>query len=294
MRMHKPQPVGSFENLRSRVETFFKSPVTTRRDERALSLDLLPPDNQRASIQYPSTSIGEFINFMSDAMPQGDIYLFGGILRDLALYGRRGFSSDIDLVVEGDWSHCVNYLESLGAQQNKFGGYRFEIASWPVDIWNAQETWAIRKGLVSYRGIASLTETTILNWDAILMSWRTRRFIHRRHYLEHLRDRALDIVLEHNPNPLGMVTRVFRHLCTKDARRITPSAVRFLAEATAKYTFHEIMNEEIRSYANSEIQPPIYRLFEHFSEVEESDVGRRFSIASDVLRRELGLLPHDF
>jgi hypothetical protein len=222
-------------------------------------------------------------------MPQGDVYLFGGILRDLALLGQRGFVSDIDLVVEGDWGHCVAYLQSLGARRNKFGGYRFEVAGWPVDIWNASETWAIRQGLVSYSGIASLARTTILNWDAILMNWRTRCFIHRPNYLEELRARALDIVLEENPNPLGMVTRVFRHLCLKDARRVTAKAARFLASATTRFHFQEIRDEELRSYGVSAIEPRIYRLFEKLVEVDGPDVETRFGIAAAALKRELEL-----
>lgn len=289
MRAHKPQPVDSFENLRSRIDRFFKSTASTKLDRRSLPLALIPTHEQRVSIQDPNTNVAAFANFMSDALPHGEIYIFGGILRDLALLGRRGFSSDIDLVVEGDWSHCVAYLESLGARRNKFGGYRFQVAGWPIDIWNAQETWAIKQGLVSYKGIASLTQTTILNWDAILMNWRTRQFIHRKQYLEELRGRVLDIVLEQNPNPLGMVTRVLRHLCAKDARQITPSAARFLAEATTKYTFREIRAEEIRSYGDALIEPPVFRLFEHFGDTEGPDVVHRFGIASEALKRELGL-----
>jgi len=290
MRVHKPQPVETFENLRSRVDRFFRFPTAPKPDTRTLALGLLPGDELSVAVEYPGANVTAFVNFLSDALPQGDVYLFGGILRDLALLGRRGFSSDIDLVVEGDWRHCVGYLESLGARQNKFGGYRFEIAGWPIDVWNAQETWAIKQGFVSYMGIASLTETTILNWDAVLMNWRTRRFIHRRNYLEELRGRVLDIVLAQNPNPLGMVTRVFRHLCAKDARQVSPRAANFLAKATETYSFQMIRNDEVRSYGDSLIDPDVYRLFEHFKDVEGMDVGHRFSVASEALRRELGLV----
>jgi hypothetical protein len=290
MRVHKLQPVETFENLRSRVDRFFRSPAGPRPDTHTLALHFLREDEQAASVEYPGTSVTAFVNFLSDALPQGDVYLFGGILRDLALLGRRGFSSDIDLVVEGDWRHCVGYLESLGARQNKFGGYRFEVAGWPIDVWNAQETWAIKQGFVSYRGIGSLTETTILNWDAILMNWRTRRFVHRRNYLEELRGRVLDIVLEPNPNPLGMVTRVLRHLCAKDARQVSPRAANYLAKSTETYTFPMIKNDELRSYGESIIDPEVYRLFEHFKDADGADIGHRFNMASEALKRELGLV----
>jgi hypothetical protein len=131
---------------------------------------------------------------------------------------------------------------------------------------------------VSYKGIASLTETTVLNWDAILMNWRTRRFVHRKNYFEVINARLLDIVLEKNPNPLGMAVRVFRHLSLKDARKITPSAARYLAESAKTYSFEKIRNEEIRSYRNNVIEPALHRFFEYID-----------SVASGIIKQELGL-----
>jgi len=203
----------------------------------------------------------------------------------MALLGRKGFNSDIDIVVEGSWRNCVPYLESLGARKNKFGGYRLEVAGWPIDIWSAKETWAIRQGLVPYMGIASLTETTVLNWDAILMNWRTRNFICGEDYLNQINSKLLDIVLEKNPNPLGMAVRVLRHLCIKDAHKITPSAANYLATCTSIFTFGEIKRSEIRSYGNSEIEPAIYKLFEHFKRYEHLEIRERFKNSTDHLKK---------
>jgi hypothetical protein len=289
MPLHRPQPVDSMENLRARVDRLLRAPAKRLSERSQLSLNLPATSTSENTINNPSKSIAEFLNFLSDALPDGDVYLFGGVLRDIALLGRSGFNSDIDLVVEGDWLNCVGYLESLGAHKNKFGGYRLEVAGWPIDIWNAKETWAIKQGLVAYKGIASLTETTVLNWDAILMNWRTRSFVYRKDYLEAIQSRVLDIVLEKNPNPLGMAVRVFRHLCLKDARKITPSAAKYLANCTKTYSFDDIKDGEIRSYGNSVIEPAIYRLFEHLEACEDLDIHLQFSIASDILKKELGL-----
>lgn len=289
MLLHKPKPVNSIDNLRDRVDRLFKTTDKSKKGRSQLSLDLpltLKPEN---TIDYPTKSIAEFLNFITDAIPDGEVYLFGGLLRDLALLGRRGFNSDIDIVVEGNWGNCINYLESLGAHKNKFGGYRLEVAGWPIDIWNAKETWAIKEGLVQYKGIESLTETTVLNWDAILMNWRTRAFICRKNYLDDINTRVLDIVLEKNPDPLGMAVRVLRHLCLKDARKITSSATRYLANCTKIYSFDDIRKREIRSYANSVIDPNIFRFFEHLKEHEYLDIQSRFSVASEILKKELGL-----
>lgn len=289
MLLPKTQPVESAENLRDRVDRLLREPVKSSTRTNQLSLELSPILNDESKVNYPSQSISKFLNFITDAMPDGDVYLFGGILRDLALLGRKGFNSDIDLVVEGDWSHFISYLQSLKAHKNKFGGYRLMVGRWPVAIWNAKETWAIKQGFVSYKGIASLTETTVLNWDAILMNWRTRGFVYRNNYFDEINTRVLDIVLEKNPNQLGMAVRVFRHFCLKDARKITPSAAKYLANCAKTYSFEEVNNAELRSYHNTVIARALHRFFEHIDTSEEQNIQHQFSIANDIVEQELGL-----
>lgn len=287
MAEQKANPVESLQNLRERVERLIQSSATQRcATENQLSLDFPRlPDNQAAQAS-PKTNIGEFLGFISSALPHGEVYLFGGVLRDLALFGRRGFSSDIDLVVEGEWHHCVPYLHSLGAIRNKFGGYRLEVDGWPIDIWHARDTWAIRQGLVPYRGIVSLTKTTILNWDAILMNWRTRNFIAPEGYLSAIKSRVMDIVLERNPNPLGMAVRVFRHLSVNDAKKLSPAAVSYLANCTARYRFEEIHGSEVRSYGSPEISRTLYRFFQFIKENEHLDSRSRYKVAAEKLLKD--------
>lgn len=260
-------------------------------DENQLSLDLPETFRREDSIRIPTTSIGEFLQFLIDALPDGDLYLFGGVLRDLALLGGKSFNSDIDLVVEGDWQSCTKYLDHLGARRNKFGGYRLEVAGWDVDIWNARETWAIKQGLVPYRGIASLTETTVLNWDAVLMNWRTRALVFRDRYLDEIQSRTLDIVLEQNPDPSGMAVRVFRHLCLKDAKSVTPRALTYLANCTAIYSLAELSAREVRSYSTSVIEPPMYRFFQYIKANENLPMNERIAAATEITRKELGEMP---
>lgn len=256
-----------------------------------LGLDLNETFREEDTLRVPTTSITEFLDFLVGSLPEGDVYLFGGVLRDLALLGGRGFNSDIDVVVEGDWRSCAKYLDHLGARRNKFGGYRLEVASWMVDIWNAKETWAISQGLVRYDGIASLTQTTVLNWDAILMNWRTRAFIFRNRYLDEIRDRHLDIVLEQNPNPPGMAMRVLRHLCLKEALSITPRAIVYLANCTAMFTLQDLTNREVRSYGKSVIKPTMFRYFEHIKANEHLEMGERLRISGELTSVDAGELP---
>lgn len=284
----KPQPVESTKNLRERVERLFNEPITTNNSNQ-LSLDLFTEIDKVKKVEYPTQNITTFLNFIVDAMPEGELYLFGGVLRDLALLGRKGFNSDIDLVVEGDWSNLTTYLEFLNADKNKFGGYRLVVDGWPIDIWKATETWAIKKGYVQYQDITSLTKTTVLNWDAILMNWRTRNFIYRKNYFEELSLRTLNIVLEENPNPIGMAVRVFRHLCLKDAKKITKIAIKYLANSANTYNYEELQKAEFKSYGNNVIGRELHRFFENINPLDDINIHHQFSVVSSIVEQELNL-----
>jgi hypothetical protein len=287
MPLFPPNPVKSIEHLRNRVDRLFRP-----RPRGGPQLDLALPVAEwaQAGAGLPKRSVRDFLDFLCNAVPTGEVFLFGGLIRDVALLGARGFNSDVDVVVEGDWELARAYIESLGARRNKFGGYRLEVAEWPIDVWNAEATWAIVNGFVEYKGIASLTQTTVLNWDAILMNWRTRGFIYSRGYFEAIREGVLDIVLEANPNPLGMATRVFRHLCAKDAAKITMKAALYLARAAAEYPFQMLRAAEIRSYSESLIQPEVYEFFKRVNAEDDAlELRCRFGRTTEAMRFELGI-----
>lgn len=286
----KFSPVGSFQDLRKRVERLLGfSPSYAH--ESQLDLGLSSTFRDEELIRFPAGNILSFLGFLVDALPDGDVYLFGGVLRDLALASGKWFSSDIDLVVEGNWGGVVNYLERGGARRNKFGGYRLSVGDWKVDIWKADETWAISQGLVRYHGIGSLTNTTVLNWDAILMNWRTRSFVPRAGYLEDIRERKLDVLLTQNPDPLGMAVRVFRQFCLKAAKSITSRAICYMSNATAEFAFIELTQREMRSYNNSVIRPDVYRFFQYAKQNERFSMGERIHIATELTKTDIGRLP---
>ncbi len=267
------------EHLRRRVEHYFFGKSKKALPDTQLNLDMFEAEFQTDEKPRLSDNPAFFIDFLSSILPEGNVYLFGGILRDLALYGKRGFSSDIDLVVDKDWRRCQSYLETIGAAKNKFGGYRLYIGKQPIDIWAAEETWAIRSGYIEYAGISSLTETTVLNWDAILMNWRSKLFICQPNYLEELRSQVLDIVLEENPNPKGMAVRVFRHFCLKDPAQLTVKAAKYLARCADQYTYKELQDYEINSYGNSFIEKTIYLIFKEMNDFKGLSDSERYNSA---------------
>lgn len=292
MRNSELRTVTSLENLKERIERFLGHKSSNTAPESQLALELLPLSEPYRRYDGPGSNVTEFLDFMTDVVPDGDLYLFGGVLRDFAFYGRKGFKSDIDLVVEGNWDGCRSFLEQHNAHRNKFGGYRLVVGGELVDIWCARHTWAVVQGHVAYTGISSLLETTVLNWDAILMNWRTRRIICSEDYLTMLQQRIMDVVLEHNPNPKGMAVRVFRHLGLKEAKSISLRAAVYMAKSARLYTYEQLVDYELTSYGDSYIDRALYSMFLEFGISGHDDYQKSWEHAGQVLQRDgISVLP---
>ena len=227
--------------------------------------------------EMPSSSVIAFLDFLRDALPAGNVYLFGGVLRDLAMFGRKGFTSDIDLVIDGEWGHVKSYLRSVDASHNRFGGFRLMVDGWPIDLWSAKDTWAIQRGFVQYTSIWSLTKTTILNWDAILLNWATKRILCGPDYFTDVQERTMDIVLTENPNPIGAAIRAFRHLCMNDAKKITIEATKFLCSAAQQFSTREIVEIEASSHYHRVIDPAVIRFFREVDTSTNRSIRLSFS-----------------
>lgn len=280
MSRHDMSVAKTEDHLRSRVVRLVREASRSRNAQDQPDLYENPYIvADRRHIDAPTTSMYDFLGYICDALPAGELYLFGGVLRDLAMFGRKGFASDFDLVVEGDWVHVANYLGRLGALRNRFGGYRLYVDGWPIDIWEARETWAIREGLVRYRGIESLTKTTILNWDAVLLNWRTREIVCGPDYFFEIQQHLMDVVLTENPNPLGAAVRAFRHLCSKDAKKLTVAAARYLGGAAKRHSPESIVGTEIASYRSRVIDPMVLRFFQQLDTSSVPTMHRQFKEA---------------
>ena len=176
--------VTSTDELKSRVDRFLAS------GERG--------DEARAMIDNLSTI--------------GPVGIFGGMLRDIARLGSDGFSSDIDLVVDGSAESLSRVFAGHSAVRNRFGGYRVYGQNAQFDVWSLQDTWAIKQGFVSASSLADLTKTTFFDWDAAVYLPHINVLHCLEDYLTRLRSGVVTINLEPNPNPLGAVARTLRLL----------------------------------------------------------------------------------
>ena len=207
-------------------------------------------------------------------------YLFGGVLRDIALFGIRDFDSDIDIVCTWADDHLREAVSRFAPENNGFGGFRIRTARWTVDLWRAQNTWAFRRGIVQYHSVESLLRTTITNWESILYRLESGRVLCPPNYFDDLSRGYIDIVLGQNPNPLGMSVRLMRLYAEKQATVFSSQATTLLSAAMSRYTFEELSLYEGEHYVKRFIDRPTYDYIG--SSFTSADKGRTSLLLRDT------------
>ena len=187
--------------------------------------------------------------FISHIAAENDVLVFGGCIRDIALFGVKAFDSDIDLVFCGEQEELDELLSSY--TKNKFGGYRLKIGTWDIDIWALRSTWAFKNQHIEFVASSSLLNTTITNWDSIFFSWCNKTLVYSKNYFKDLNDGYLDLVLPDNPNNLGCLTRIFRFYLMKQANIFSPKLRQYLINQLAIHSDKQILEYERKSYPNN-------------------------------------------
>lgn len=190
--------------------------------------------------------------FIESLSSKSEVLVFGGCVRDIALYGVKLFSSDIDLVYTGSSVELARVLERMKCEyeltQNKFGGYRTVVKNWDVDLWAIETTWAFKKGYVQYHSINSLLDTTITNWDAIFYKWNESKIVCCDQYFTDMNDGYLSLNLYQNPNVIGCLVRILRFYFMKKATLFSPDIRQFIIEKFEGRNIEDIVRYEVKAY----------------------------------------------
>lgn len=195
-----------------------------------------------------SSSRAELNNFLTQLNEVADVYIFGGVVRDIALKGIREFDSDIDVVIETKSAAFDELILSLNPSSNKFGGYRLVIGDWSLDIWEASKSWAFVNGEKNYSSVNSLLGTTITNWDSVIFDWSKKQLIVQDNYLSDLYDGFLHVVNDKNYNELGMLVRLLRFCMSPEVKTISPKTAEVISLYLSKHTYKDICDLEGKSY----------------------------------------------
>lgn len=181
----------------------------------------------------------------------GHLYVIGGLIRDIAIYGPKYRpSSDIDMVVRCHDADLKKFANKIGAKRNRFGGYGIGGPAYRADFWAYHNTWALKNQFVKMRGPQDLWKATFFDWDAVVYGVSERKVWAIDKYLERINAGRLGINLRPNPSALGSVVRSARRLMLWDAR---PNAtlLHFLEENLKCFDWGDIVTAEKNAFHGS-------------------------------------------
>lgn len=133
--------------------------------------------------------------------------LFGGVLRDLAIFGPAAQPRDIDVVVTGV-SEALLFatLQPFVQRRTRFGGLQLSSAGVEVDLWPLESTWGLTHLRIFRPSFADLPNTTFLDIEAVVAGVPLRGQepgpFHEAGFFDSIERRTIDINLEANPYPL--------------------------------------------------------------------------------------------
>lgn len=235
----------------------------------------------RSFFRPTSTEQSEISQFVQMASQRCDLFVVGGLLRDLLIHGQRKFSSDIDLVVHQiSPSDFEGWMNEFHGEPNRFGGYSINVGPAKFDLWLLENTWAHVAGHHHVQKPEDLHHTTFFDWDCILYSVGHNKIIADPGYFERVRSRILDIRLEQNPNPLGNAVRALRYACKYDAR-FSQRLVSHVAREIRDHGWNSLVSYERKSFhtqylesLNGELLSRSLNEYDHNSRIQPFQVSK--------------------
>ncbi|SRR6266566_26057 len=176
---------------------------------------------------------------------------FGGILRDLMVFGPSPWLRDVDIVIDDkSMTDVASLLRRYIRRRTRFGGLALNVHGWRIDLWPLSQTWAFREHLVKGRDFADLPQTTFLDVEAaavdVFKTGRARR-IHSHGFFEALRSRTIDVNLVQNPYPDLCIVRSML-LASRLGFSIGPRLVDYIVHYSEKYDLEELLEVQRSHY----------------------------------------------
>ena len=184
-----------------------------------------------------------FINLL---FPHGRPYIFGGVIRDIAIHGLNNFKSDIDIVYTGIIQE--RELKELSIK-NKFGGYRITFNRWIIDIWPLEETWSFKTGAIVYESPTSLLKTTQTNYEAIMYDIKDKKLICGDNYISDIKNGYLKVVNSTSPSNLKLLKKILVSIYRNNVKYCDQSLSTLVSEVIKEYSQSDIVNELLQGGA---------------------------------------------
>jgi hypothetical protein len=183
-------------------------------------------------------------------LPFSHAAIVGGLARDFALKGKKGFKSDVDIVIDSPVEEISELANKLSATPNRFGGYSYKGSRWKVDFWALESTWAAKEGHVSISSLEDILGATFFDCDAILYDLKNHSVVVDDGYLGRLKEKKIEINLMPNPSISGNTLRAVRRILLWNMDP-GPRLRDFLYHSLTDDLLKEISEVEGRLYASS-------------------------------------------
>lgn len=216
------------------------------RDEKILKRrveDYLWRDKSKTVSALRNTLVEEFGDFEK-------VSIFGGMIRDIARDGKRGFRSDVDLVIDAPAEQVKELAAKLAAKPNLFGGFGYTSTRWEIDFWALETTWAHKQGHIKASSVDDLMEGTFFDWDAAHYDLKSRKLHAQPGYLEKIRSRTLGVNLVKTPSALGNAVRAVRRVLLWDLKA-SQNLLDFVEQVVSDEGIEALSHYEKRKYQRS-------------------------------------------
>jgi hypothetical protein len=176
--------------------------------------------------------------------------IFGGVLRDLALYGPSERPRDVDIVANCSSAELASWLSSFPVKRTRFGGFRVRIHKWDFDVWTLQDTWAFTTTRMEPT-FENLPKTTFFNIEGIAAQLNTtlgqKRALYSFGFGEAIASKILDINFEPNPFPQLCIIRGLL-TATRHNLLLSPRLAQYITRRADRPEIAEIMHAQFRHY----------------------------------------------
>jgi hypothetical protein len=131
--------------------------------------------------------------------------LFGGVIRDLMIFGTRQYPRDVDVVLTQATNEEV--IRDVGPEDfhlNRFGGLHMNIHRWIFDVWPLRTTWRFTVDKTLLPTPENLPRTTFFDVEAIAVTLDGPEKIgdiFTAGFFEAIEKRCIDINYRNNPYP---------------------------------------------------------------------------------------------
>jgi hypothetical protein len=198
-----------------------------------------------------------------------DAVVFGGVLRDLALYGPAERPRDVDIVVDCSSYELAAWLSAFPAQRTRFGGFRVRIHKWNFDIWALHDTWAFTTSDM-VPTFENLPKTTFFNIEGIAAQLNTtprqKRALYSFGFADAISSKILDINFEPNPFPQLCIIRGLLTASRHDLL-LSPRLAHYMANHANHTEIAEIVHVQFRHYGVVRLRPnDIERWLDHIEQ----------------------------